>query len=327
VTPRRRYGWRLRILLGLNALLVVLFIIARLDPLQVEKLGPWCQTVYDLLNPPEEPGLTASGRGLVEEVGTLGGRADRIEYTRGFLGFFRTESFHIDLSGTEIGDDDLAGLAQRYGDRFRSLDLRNTTVTNDALRHLRGLRNLERLGLGIDEMGFFTSSSGLSGGIPDHFRYKINRYPSGSSTIPPISPITDAGLVHLQNLSRLITLSLSGLPITDTGLASLGGLPNLEALYLSRTKVQGPGLSRLRSLPKLVTLYLDGSEMTDQGSSHLSGASSLQHLSLNGVPLTAQRLIPLKALPRLRQLDVIGCGLRDEEVKELRAMKLPLVGW
>ena len=299
VVRRRRYGWRLKVLLGFNALLLGLFVLSRLTPSQAQKLGPWGQSLYELFNPPAVRELNSAGRGLVAEVKALGGEAQRLGRTPGFLGLGGSDTFHVRVNGTEFGDDDLARLIQKHGDRIWGLDLRNTKVTDAGLKNLTGMSNLEQLILGNDDVRGFP-------GIDFH---------------RPTSPITDSGLVHLRDLPQLMNLNLCGLPITDKGLPTMGDLPNLGALYLSRTKVQGPGLGGLKSLSKLAVLYLDESDVTDQGLSHLAGASSLQLLSLNRLSLTAEGLKQVKALPRLGQLAITGCGLLDEEVDDLRKSK------
>jgi hypothetical protein len=295
--PRRRYGWRLKALLGLTVLLLGLFVLSRLSPSQAKRLGPWGQSLYEVFNPPAVPDLSPSGRGLVADVKALGGEAHWMGRTPGFLGFFGgTDTFAIHFLGREFSDQDLAHLVRKHRNRIWGLDLRNTNVTDEGLRQLQGMSSLEQLTLGNDVQ-------------------VIRQYN------PPDSPITDAGLVHLRKLDQLRNLTLNGLPITDAGLAAIEGLPNLGGLYLSRTKVEGGGLSRLKSLPKLAVLYLDQSAVSDAGMSQLAGASNLQVLSLNRVSLTAEGLKPLKALPRLRQLEITGCGLLDEEVQDLQMSK------
>jgi hypothetical protein len=293
---RRRYGWRLKILLGLTTFLLGVYVLSRLSLPQAKLLGPWGESVYEVFNPPAVPDLSPSGRRLVVEVKELAGEAQRLGHTPGFLGLFGgTDTFSVRLNGTKFGDEDLARLLEKHGHSIWSLDLRNTNVTDQGLRHLKGMSNLEHLVLGNDDLRHFKEI---------HW---------------PTSPITDAGLVHIRELPELTSLHLSGLPITDAGLAAIGDLPNLGSLYLSRTNVQGPGLGQLKSLPKLVLLYLDGSDVSDSGLSHLAGASNLQYLSLNGLPLTAGGLKHIKPLPRLGQLDITGCGLLDEEVQQLKS--------
>ena len=106
--PRRRYGWRLKILLGLSTLLLGLLVLSRLSLSQAKLLGPWGQSVYEVVNPPAVQELSLSGRRLVAEVKALGGEAHLTEHTPGFLGHFGgTDSFYIRLNGTEFGDEDL----------------------------------------------------------------------------------------------------------------------------------------------------------------------------------------------------------------------------
>jgi hypothetical protein len=298
VTSRRRSGWRLRILLGLNALLLGLFVLSRLDPTQLKLLGPWAESIHDRFDPPAVPDWTESGRRLKAEVEALGGSVQRSQPSGGFLGLFGDpETFYVLLNGTQVHDEQFARLVQGHGDRIWGLDLRHTRISDEGLRHLKELPDLQQLVLGNDDPRFLLISP------------------------LPSSPITDAGLVHLRNLPSLTSLNLSGLPISDAGLEAIGNLPKLGWLDLSRTRVRGPGLSRLKWLPKLAALRLDGCEVTEAGLSQLAGASNLQSLSLSEVPLTCADLPPLKALPRLEQLEIRGCGLLDEDLEGLRMSK------
>jgi hypothetical protein len=294
----RRNRWRLRILLAMNALVAVLFVISRLEPTHVKSLGPAGQFVYDLINPPAVAEISNLGKRLTADVKALGGEAHVMQRSRRYLGLLgTTEEFFIGFTGTEIDDKALERFVKQYGDHIWGLDLRNTNVTDDGLRHLEGLSQIQQLTLGNDDLKHFPN---------------LNR---------PISPITDAGLIHLKGLNRLMNLHLDGLPITDAGLDALKELPALGGLSLNRTKVNGPGLGRLKSLPILGGLNLDESEINDDGLRFLTGASNLQVLSLNGVRLTGKGLNALNALPRLMQLEINGCGLLDEEVLDLSKSK------
>ncbi len=297
-TQQRRYGWRLRFLLGLNVLVLGLFIFSRLDLSQAKRFGSWGQSAYELFNPPAIPELSATGRQLMADVKALGGEAQRIGRTPRVMGLFGgNDAFHVRLNGTELTDQGLKLLLQKYGNRIQGLDLRNTKVSDAGLKDVAGLANLHQLTLGNEDLRHFSQI---------HW---------------PTSPITDAGLAHLRNMPQLMNLYLNGLPVTDSGLAAIANLPNLAGLYLCRTKVQGPGLSRLKSLPTLAVLSLDESQVTDAGLSHLAGASNLQFLSLTGVSLTAEGLKALALLPRLRQVDLTRCGLLDEEVDKFLSSK------
>lgn len=64
--------------------------------------------------------------------------------------------------------------------------------------------------------------------------------------------VTDAGLVHLGQLSELQLLSLDDTQVTDAGLAHLKGLSGLKWLKLTRTRVTDAGIAEIQtSLPHL----------------------------------------------------------------------------
>ncbi|MBI3839952.1 MAG: hypothetical protein HY288_18680, partial [Planctomycetia bacterium] len=64
--------------------------------------------------------------------------------------------------------------------------------------------------------------------------------------------ITDAGLVNLEPLKKLQSLSLAATPITDAALGNLVGLTNLKDLELNFTQTTAEGQQKLQeSLPAL----------------------------------------------------------------------------
>ncbi len=295
---RRRSRWRLRVLLGIAAFSLVLFVISRLEPDRAKSLGFAVEAVYLIFNPPSDPVISTGGQQFAEHVRSLRGQAHLSQYDRGFLGIFgRVERYHVMIFGPRIGDAELASLTRDHADRIVGLQLFDTAITDNGLRHLKELPYLSDLML-MSNRGF------------------------PSAPAPP-SLITDAGIAYLD-LPNLRSLNLSGLPITDQGIKSLAGLSNLRTLYLSRTKVQGSTLGQLASLPNLVNLYLDDTAVTDQDLTALSGAANLQFLSLDGVSLTAAGLKNLMVLPRLKQLELHRNGLLDEEVRALK-VKMPAV--
>ncbi len=69
--------------------------------------------------------------------------------------------------------------------------------------------------------------------------------------------VTDAGLVHLENLDELKTLDLSNTNVTDNGLKSLKSLTGLKTLTLSNTRISAKGLiEHIPGFPALSTLVL-----------------------------------------------------------------------
>ena len=59
--------------------------------------------------------------------------------------------------------------------------------------------------------------------------------------------ITNAGLVHLEGLTKLQTLDLQNTKVTDAGLVHLKGLTKLQRLSLSFTKVTDAGVKKLQA--------------------------------------------------------------------------------
>jgi Leucine-rich repeat (LRR) protein len=62
--------------------------------------------------------------------------------------------------------------------------------------------------------------------------------------------VTDAGLVHLNALTQLQSLHLSGSQVTDASLEHLKALTNLQELHLQNTEVSDEGVKKLlQALP------------------------------------------------------------------------------
>jgi hypothetical protein len=88
------------------------------------------------------------------------------------------------------------------------LNLANTKITDDGLRHLSGIKSLTRLHLEKTQIG-------------------------------------DAGLAHLKELDKLEYLNLYGTQVSDAGLEHIKALPNLKKLYLWESKVTKEGAAEL----------------------------------------------------------------------------------
>ncbi len=85
--------------------------------------------------------------------------------------------------------------------------------------------------------------------------------------------LTDANLVHLQNLSNLKTLTIMGnTEITDAGLVHLSELSQLEDLHLERTKLTDEGLIHLEEIKTLKRLFLIDDSISNKGLRRLQSA-------------------------------------------------------
>lgn len=133
----------------------------------------------------------------------------------------------LDLRGSTIDDDDLAGLAALP--YLTSLSLRGLPITDAGARHLASLR-LQTLSL----RGTQVTAASLPY-VPITVRH-LELTESG---------IGEEGCRFLPPLPALRKLDLNGLPLTDLSLESMPALPKLEHLELDRTKVTVQGVRGL----------------------------------------------------------------------------------
>ena len=113
--------------------------------------------------------------------------------------------------------------------------------------------------------------------------------------------VTDAGLLHLKDMTGLRDLQLGQTRITDAGLAHLEGLIGLRSLLLFDTPITDAGVEHLKKLPQLVLLDVTGTKITDDGVIELEAASSQPRSAnedirvrevrrtLGGIPIQIQR--------------------------------------
>ena len=100
-----------------------------------------------------------------------------------------------------------------------------------------------------------------------------------------ISKVSDAGLVHLKELSKLKDLSLAVTKVTDAGLVRLKGLTNLQKLDLYNSDMQQMFQEVARVLkPGAQAAFVvgdatvDGSEVTTTSTmAHWAVAAGLSH--------------------------------------------------
>ena len=162
-----------------------------------------------------------------------------------------TSQWNVDLRGTGVGDDFVAGLL-RLGSVAELLlnDLPITDGVVDALCGLDELEVLELDGMRISDAGVRTLTGALK-------RLEV-------LTLTDTS-IGDAGLEELARLRRLWCLDLDRTAITDGGLRWLGSCRRLEWLLLNGTQVTDAGLELLTDLASLQRLEIRETDVTLAG--------------------------------------------------------------
>src|SRR5207249_1913533 len=139
-----------------------------------------------------------------------------------------------------------AGKRPRGPSDVLSLDLSGTEVTEAGLEKLRDFNNLQTLTL---------SPGRVTDGVLRTLRevellHALSRTLAREGRRP-----TDA--------AEVVSLDLSGTPVTDAGLKELKNLTKLEWLSLAGTRVTSAGLKELKELKGLKELVLAASDVTD----------------------------------------------------------------
>jgi hypothetical protein len=151
-------------------------------------------------------------------------------------------------------------------------------IDDTDLRHIKDLRRLLVLDLGncydITDKGLKSLDD-----LRELEELSLGRHAYGG----PDPRVSDAGLVHIKPLTRLVKLNLRGTGITDDGLANLSGLSRLEELNLIQTDITDKGLRRLMGLTGLRILKLEGTKVTPKGVAALQQANPALTIS-QGTP-------------------------------------------
>lgn len=175
---------------------------------------------------------------------------------------------------TDAGVEKLSGLEE-----LQTLVLTRTGVTERSLQTIQHFDNITRLGLG---------------------------YMHG--------PITEAGMLPIQALTKLSHLALDGTQVTSDSLAQLAELKELRTLSLRLTKIDDTGLEHIAALPNLEALYLDGARrITEVSLNSMISIRTLKELHLAGIQLGKSGLQKLKQLP---QLDFLKISLTAPEITD-----------
>lgn len=138
--------------------------------------------------------------------------------------------------------------------------------------------------------------------------------------------ITDAGLVHLTQLTKLKTIRLSKTAVSDAGMAALAKCERLENIDLSQTEIGDYGVWELRALPRLKNLNLYLTFVSDSGldafgeRDHRS-AKKIVRLNLDKCPVTDRGIPKLASLVNLEWIHLGGTGITDACLDDLAQLK------
>ncbi|HEY2880958.1 MAG TPA: hypothetical protein VGJ15_00960 [Pirellulales bacterium] len=175
--------------------------------------------------------------------------------------------------------------------KLRVLRFYDAPLTDEGIKHIKDLKNLEDLQLGKSRVG-------------DGAMEVIGTFGKLKTLDLQHTRITDAGLARLKPL-KLTWLALNGAAITSAGLTALADMTDLEWLLLEGTAIDDTGLAHLAGMKKLEHLSLSGTHVTDAGIAKLTGLEKLTDLRLNDLPLVTDEVMrSLKELKHLKTVEM-----------------------
>ena len=218
---------------------------------------------------------------------------------------------HLDLGDTWVTSDALRHLVGF--DKLRDLRLRSTDIDDSALAYLESLPSLEVLDLGHTEITGTERVKRVGEPRPDLIELRLEH-----------TQVSNQGLREIvERWPGLRILHLEHTKVDDEGLGCLSCLPCLHTLHLDDVAgVTAAGLGRLNEPngPKLKHLDL---RRTSVGGAELAleAMTSLEVLSLRGTVVRDSALADLSALPHLAVLDLEGTLVTDSGLEHLKGLE------
>ena len=135
----------------------------------------------------------------------------------------------------------------------------------------------------------------------DDVRALAEHEPGIESLVLTGTQVTDASIVHLRQMPRLMDLGLGRTRITDSGCEQLAEMTSLEVLVLRDTAITDESLSSLKRLPCLRRLDLRHTFVTDVGLKSLRDSQNLKLLLVAETQVSKQAVQELMLhLPGLK---------------------------
>jgi hypothetical protein len=137
--------------------------------------------------------------------------------------------------------------------------------------------------------------------------------------------VTDAGLVHLQPLTRLKRFSFNGTTV------SLSGVVRLFVRDQRRTlgdALAAMGLARFDDEGKVVAIDVAATSFGDEEMQYLEQLTTLRELHLAATRVTDAGMVHVRNLPQLEELYLAKCAVSDAglshvaDLSRLRAINL-----
>jgi Leucine-rich repeat (LRR) protein len=178
------------------------------------------------------------------------------------------------------------------------------SITDEGFRELTRLKNLRRLAIRHSQV----SDGGFA---------LIRSFPDLNELRMHDIPVTAAGLVPLQGLAKLRTLTLSA---PQVNIAILKKLPALAHLTVHGTPGDQP-LRQLDELASLITLRISNAAITKESLEGMARRDRLELLTLDDCALGDEFLEPVGRMHSLKQLGLAGTPITDTGLGHLHGLK------
>lgn len=129
--------------------------------------------------------------------------------------------------------------------------------------------------------------------------------------------VTDAGMVHIRDMTDLRRLGIARTKIGDHGLACAANCKQLEWLGAEESAITSAGLAYLADKQRMHTILVSRTRVGDEGIAYIQNLWRMQDLFIDDTQVTDAGLAYLKAMKRLNNL-LIGSLISDGATQRLK---------
>lgn len=193
--------------------------------------------------------------------------------------------------------------------QIEELNILDTQVTDAQLAAIGKFTNLKEL--------YIAESIGSDEGLAKLGQLHSLKY----LTIYMMPQITDDGVAHLRNLTKLVSLTLPPSQITGRSLAIITQMPNLDNLEMTclptEQDAQLPTAEIWSQVPELTSIYLDAPCIDDKDLAEIAKLPNLIQLHLCNPSITDSGVAKLAQAQELSWLTLLGTHISDEGIRPL----------
>lgn len=220
-------------------------------------------------------------------------------------------------------------------DDFKDMDLNSSSVTDEGIKHLAKLKNLETLNLTstkITGVGFAATlelpklrSVNLTNcNVTPAILETLSKLESLEELALERTNVGDNDLAALENLANLKSLNLSYTQISDMSFKSLNKITGLELLKIGNTGVQGQGMQfmkRKKGEPGLRVLDAQHSRFGLFGLQHLKNLETLEELDVSQAEVSNATFQGIKGNVHLKKLNLGFNQINDAGLAALGTLR------